>query len=1320
MRLISSLVLLLLASTADAQQDISRFEIFDRYDPTHTAHEVGGIAGEHIDLRTLGLSWEVEDYVIPGNGGLDMVISRSFNRLSHTPSDMGHWYFGVPRLQIPTSPWRGPYDPASATMDTFTAAWNNLYARMGFGTTNLCANAGNLIDEYVVGSLNGQTKAGILFAAPLMLHIPGEGSKLLLEKAASADHFPFTAQYVTTDNWIARCLAASADRLWGGFEVVSPKGVTYTFDFIQYMVPGEYALGSAGGWIEMGISSIEDVHGNRIDYQYDLGAGGTDLLTRIEASDGRLVTLEYYPGSILGVDVKGSPLSLISKVNVHADGEVHTIQYDYCDFADFYILEIGCRPINLGPGEDLPVLHQVTFPGGERTQYRYNPDMYSVNIQLAWGNFEFLLESVRLPSGGTVSYEYANGYHPVLQNTNSPAPRLSRRRTSGRDVPPAEWRYDYEFSNHIESSTVTGPGARQDVYEFYEGLGTYEFRIAKYPGQHGWPDTAPTDYDEIMGQLKSHSVRRSSDGTLFRETRYDYALLPFIGRQYYSGNWLGWPTLVLAQIRPIPLSRTEVIDWHTSTEPLQYARYTNAAEFDEYAFPLTVHEQGIDVLAPEHLREERRDYEWRHDTFYWIIGLPSVQSSDGYEVRRTYRSRGLVKSLSDGGVLTNYEYDSTGNLRAETWTNEGLSYRATYDDYHRGKPQFESYPVTPSTGVMQTIARSVNDLGQIVWAEDGLGHRTVYERDFLGRPVSVTEPATAAIAIEYQKNDSGDVAEIVTTQGNRQRVVSIDGFGRGILLRDYADITDSDAARALTWLYDENGRTAFKSYPFAWSSSANPDGTHFAYDELGRPVSETNSVTGRSIEFCYSWRCNSGDYFQAVGHLYNGFVRTDEEGYQAGFEYAAVGQPRFDQLARVIEQITGPAGAGAASFRHTSMRIDANGNIQSVEQGEVGGDAWIREFVYAHPRLLEEHHPETGVTLHEYDDRGNRVSTTVGAGPAIRFSYDGLGRMTSVDYAGDKDDIYYQYDAAGRLQTIENAATRWAYQYDEADRLVSEAIVLPDTTAEFTYSYDALGNLQTLTYPSGTAVDYDPDGFGRPRRAGEVVQSAEYWPNNAIRAIQYGNGVSASFRQNRRQMPRERLFVGMDQSLLSGQLYSYDNVGNMLRITDQRDTGQDAAMKYDGLSRLVSVTNMFGRGDVGYDATDNILTSTIDGRDLEYSYDSMNRLESVLASQTYRVEVEHDAAGNVTGSDTFRFIYNAAAQLTGVSQLPDLSYTYDGNGRRTISEDTDGVAYSVYNKEGKLAYVNSCDKGGEISEFVYLGVELVGRMDSACTQGCHP
>lgn len=1309
------LVALSVASQALTQELPSRFETFDRYDPTQYAVEVEGLEGEHIDMRTLAVSWEVTDYVLPGNGGLDIRISRSFNKLSHTPSDMGHWYFGVPRIQIPTSPWRAPYDPSYASIGTFPAAWYNLYARLGNGATSICEGAGNLIDQSVRASLTGILRGGILYAAPITLYIPGEGAKVLLETAGGQGQYPGLARYVTTDNWWARCLPPTQSRIWGGFEVVSPAGLRYVFDFIQYMVPGDYATGSTGGWVEMGISRIYDHHGNSIDYVYDLDAGGTDLLTAIEASDGRMVTLDYYPGSLLGVDVQGSPLSLISSVNIHADGQIHAIEYDYCDFADYYLLQIGCRPIDLGPDKGLPVLHAVRTPDGQRTQYRYHPSVYAANILLDWGNFEFQLASVTLPTGGTVEYSYDPGFHVVLANTDTPAPRVSRRITRGRGVAEGRWDYAYTYANHLETTTVTGP-QRQDVYEFYEGLGTYEFRIARYPGQHHWPDTAPTDYDELLGLLKERrSHPRDGSGPL-RRTRYEHALLPVIGRQFYSGNWLGWPTLVLAQIRQRPVRERRISDYTGGTEPVDYRTWTDGADFDIYGYPLVVHESGVDPLSPDGGAYRRTDFSWAHDVSGWFIGLPGTQTLAGYTVEHDYViGDGLLSRVSDGHVTTTYEYDAGGNLRAEIWQRDGVEHRREFGDYHRGHYRYRSDPVDPAGGETLVTHRGVNDLGQITWREDGAGQRTSFVSDFSGRPLVVDQPATLPVTYAYGVDSEGDWHEVRQTQGERARVLALDGFGRALSLTDEAE----GEQRARSWQYDAAGRLIFESFPAATVAASHADGHWYTYDEFSRPVSARRGLDAIARTWCYRLDCVPPDYTQRAPAPLNGYVLTDENGFRGGFDFAAVGKPEAGRLAVVIEEIERDGPAAQPEFRVTNMLRNAHGDLIRLSQGAIDGTQVERSFVYEGRRLLEEHHPETGITIHAYDERGNRVSTLFDEANFVTYEYDGLDRLIRTDYPGEADDVDFAYGPAGELRHVINPHSVRLYAYDSAQRLTRESVSVDNLQVEFNYAYNAAGHLESILFPSGEIVDYAPDGFGRPTRAGALIESASYWPNGSLRSMRYGNAIDADFELNAQQRAGALRYARDSGVVLTDLAYSYDAIGNLSAIADQRSPPLSLALDYDGLSRLVAATGYWGRSEFVYDATDNLRERSGAGSQLALSFAADNLPDSVNDGGSPQ-PITHDDRGNLTAVGSFGFEFNAAAQLTGVSHLPDIEYRYDGHGRRIVSEDDAGRRYSIFDRSGALLYVDNCERGGRVSEFVYLSGELVGRMDSDCAQGCHP
>src|SRR5204862_4787385 len=93
---------------------------------------------------------------------------------------------------------------------------------------------------------------------------------------------------------------------------------------------------------------------------------------------------------------------------------------------------------------------------------------------------------------------------------------------------------------------------------------------------------------------------------------------------------------------------------------------------------------------------------------------------------------------------------------------------------------------------------------------------------------------------------------------------------------------------------------------------------------------------------------------------------------------------------------------------------------------------------------------------------------------------DGLGRLkTNSTPAGT---LKYTYDAAGNLLTLDSttgSGVSWSYQYDELSRLKKATDNRLTGSKDTLYSYDGVGNLQTLTYPNGVTNLYSYDTLNR-------------------------------------------------------------------------------------------------------------------------------------------------------------------------------------------------------------------------------------------------
>jgi len=197
-------------------------------------------ANEHIDPFSGHLSIQHTDLVVPGNGGLDIVINRIYNSLQDsnelgyiTPTGVG-WTMHYGRVIIPYV-----HRDKMCSQDT----WN---------TTTLDNPS---------------------------FELPDGGRQLLVFSNDQAN-----AYLVTKNNWKAECRGAGESF---GLEVISPNGTRYIMDQRHYRnYPGQQAE------LSYYASEIIDRNGNSLSINYTQEFGSI-YITNISASDGRNVAFSY-------------------------------------------------------------------------------------------------------------------------------------------------------------------------------------------------------------------------------------------------------------------------------------------------------------------------------------------------------------------------------------------------------------------------------------------------------------------------------------------------------------------------------------------------------------------------------------------------------------------------------------------------------------------------------------------------------------------------------------------------------------------------------------------------------------------------------------------------------------------------------------------------------------------------------------------------------------------------------------------------------------------------------------------------------------------
>jgi hypothetical protein len=312
-------------------------------------------------------------------------------------------------------------------------------------------------------------------------------------------------------------------------------------------------------------------------------------------------------------------------------------------------------------------------------------------------------------------------------------------------------------------------------------------------------------------------------------------------------------------------------------------------------------------------------------------------------------------------------------------------------------------------------------------------------------------------------------------------------------------------------------------------------------------------------------------------------------------------------------------------------------------------------------------------------------------------------RLKDTTFGDGSAAINRTYTLDGLPDTVSSNGTKWTYAYNKRRLLESEVLTYGGGTYSIGRSYDANGSPSQLRYPvDNLAVAYNPNALGEPRQVATYATGITYHPSGAIAGFTYGNGIRHSMGQNTRGLPSRSTDAGvLDES------YAYDKNSNVESIIDQLENVTTRGMGYDGLNRLKTTTapNLWGTASYGYDALDNLVSTSITGgqnaRSTLHNIDyTKNRLASITnGPASFNFAYEYDDQGNITkrGAQAYQFdLANRMKAATGRA-----TYVYDGLGRRVSVVGTDGVnRIQVYSQAGQLLYV--APSGGAGTKYIYL------------------
>ncbi|WP_230396183.1 ricin-type beta-trefoil lectin domain protein [Streptomyces blattellae] len=705
-------------------------------------------------------------------------------------------------------------------------------------------------------------------------------------------------------------------------------------------------------------------------------------------------------------------------------------------------------------------------------------------------------------------------------------------------------------------------------------------------------------------------------------------------------------------------------------------------------------------------------------------------------------------------------YDVSGNGGA--WK---LSGTITYDEYGRVKSADDAAGSTDTTtyipdhGQVYSIV-TTNELRHTAktflepgrgtsWKEEDANSRTThYAYDALGRTTATwgdatkTTSTTPAVKIAYDTTIGEPVSVVTSTLTDAgtyaDSVVIYDGLGRE---RQKQTPAVGEGRLITDVLYSANGTIAQtnnayyapgepSTIPFELDSDSQvPNATLYAYDGLGRVLSETPYESGKE-------KSGKATRYQ---YGYDNSTVIEPEGGAAQRSYT-------DALGRTVRVDTF-TDAARTKYRSTTYEFDERGDMTGAEDSE--GNRWTWQFD-ARGREIRSVDPDTGETRTTYDDANRPVTVRDARGVVVWNRYDGLSRVTE-QRLGNQDGKLLAttlYDTLPGGLGLPTSSTRYTDDgtgyttgvtgYTADYQPTGTKVQLPplvaasyglDDSYEYGYTYSKTGLLTSTSLPAvGTLgaetleIRHNEDGLP-VSTSGDTWYTAEttYSPHGEVLRtvtgeLPYRVWTTNLFDESTGELQQsivDRESVS-DTTTVSGnrvnsRTYAYDPAGNVTSIADRVDGVTDRqCFTYDALGQLTEAwTSPASCAPTGksvaaprYDDGTVNVTAANDGYWQSYSYDAMGNRTKL---------VEHDPGLDSSKDATTSYAYGAADgtqphTLTGTSttyradsgaQVTKAStLTYDASGN-TETRGTDGDEQALeWTWDGQVEKVTGFGENG--------------------------
>ena len=936
------------------------------------------------------------------------------------------------------------------------------------------------------------------------------------------------------------------------------------------------------------------------------------------------------------------------------------------------------RPLNYGDANNVKVNFELDKDGRRKAVKDNNNELV---YSLDYDKKEHLVKATDR-SGRSINYTWSGD-----------------QLTKVTDVLGNVWKYGYDKNGQINSRTEPDGGVTKiDYVRTVPAYGIYMMYSGREGGGFSQSFVVNTDGSDNEKQLARVGKITTQTGAV---TVYnsDYNR---VNKQYTTTviDPLGIKTVSVFDAKGRRLSETvngelkESVKKDTSTGQIQI-----------------INERGIATTVQEDAEERPI----------------KVTAADGSSESFQYNTKGMLTSYIDAaGNMTELQYNEQNKL-TQTILAKGKPEQKIvsieYDEYGQA--------ISVRTGKKQQIKQqqTYDQYGNISSYTDAKGNTYHFTYNVQGQITSVKDPDNNIWQKIY--NAAGILEQTIDPQGRITKYTSdalgritqkIDPMGNTTSYSYHYDshgwqvkVTDA-LNQTYTYNYDLTGKPLSVISPSGLESKQN-------YDKQGRPISQQDTA-GNIISVEYG---SKGSGLEGL------IVKTQYPTYAETYNYNAIGlrtsiSQKLDSDNSLLTSISYNKHGLPVSITNPDNNTvlnsyDAFGNIIKTIN-ELGGEtsnSWDES-----DNLISITDAAGNSNTFSYDSNGNLISETRSSGNKREYNYNSVDQLIK-QKDSNGNEIHYQYDRTGKLieeshfskdQTI--ATQRITYSYNDADQLTSvnqsgdtqssfnyvldklgrrikETITYQHNNEkiikELQYSYNADGNLASITYPDSSVVQYYYEkGLLKEVKLpnGEKITWDSYLWNNPQSITFPSNKTSINY--TALQQPLSILVTSADNKILLQRSYKYDKSGNIIQSNTEEGI---IDYRYDALNRLIQINpdqSLRQKGlpaeSYSYDVTGNRTGSAHQSE--EWQYNNKGQLTR-WGSDKEQKSLSYDSSGNLISEEAngtqYSYQYNNINQLVSLQdeKTEKAYYQYDPFGRRISKTVNDKTTYYLYSDEGLIA-----------------------------------